>query len=79
LWYPSRVLKLTLMELATVASNLSPCFRIGIASAPLFVSLAVRLLVGENRALQVVLMGAATWLAMNAALFEPIQKLSATH
>jgi hypothetical protein len=53
------------MDLGTFISNLSPYARVAIASAPLVVSLAVRPFVGQNRPLKTVMLGSATWLAMN--------------
>ena len=63
--YAASVLKIKRMDLGTLTSNLSPLARIGIAAAPLLSTVVVRLLVGKNRALEMILMGSATWLAMN--------------
>ena len=56
------------MDLGTLTSNLTPYQRVGVASTPMLLSLLLRLLVGKNRPLQMVLMGSATWLAMNTVL-----------
>lgn len=48
--------------------NLAPFVRVGVAVAPMFLSLLARVLVGTNLAYQLALMGSATWLAMNTML-----------
>jgi hypothetical protein len=53
------------MDLPSLISSFSPYMRVGIASTPIVASLVARLLLGDNRALQVVLLGSTTWLAMN--------------
>jgi hypothetical protein len=62
------LLKLEFMDAGTLALNLSPWARVGIATAPFLVSLAVHLMSGRKRANQMVLMGSATWLAMNVMI-----------
>ena len=56
------------MDLGTLPASLTPYKQIGVASAPLFVSLLVRLFIGKSRVLNMVVMGSATWLAMNTLL-----------
>jgi hypothetical protein len=59
------------MDLRMLLLSFSPYMRVGIASAPIFVSLAARLLMGNHRALPALLMGSATWLAMNIMVSLP--------
>ena len=56
------------MDMGILMSGLSPLARMGAASAPIVIALVLRLLVGNRQGIEVILLGSATWLAMNVVM-----------